>query len=400
MTLKSIVRKSFFFISVAIISVTCAPLQVLADETFYSGNDILFYDKNASPDVCATSGSNLVGGDNVERAWNFFIGRSLSSQQTAGILGNLLKESGGSGDLDPGIEEVTTRADKGYGIAQWTFGRRDALEQAARNQGVPSSDLGFQLEYLYQEMEVRKTSPKATNKGLGSPGDTEIESMKKMTSIIDATVLFHDSFERSADTAQEVIDNRGGAAQEVFNRLSSNTAGGGSGPNANCAQFTGGDLQETAFAYAWPEYHSPPYTNKKPEYDAAVSRAQTEGRYVGGLQYPGIDCGGFVTTLMIDSGFEPEYNYSGKGGNTVTQEQWVKDNWTTLGNGSSIDTSTLLPGDVAFSTRHTFVYVGDIDGFDSNIASASLGGTNRGWRSPMAGRESLTSSSVTWYRKG
>ena len=86
----------------------------------------------------------------------------------------------------------------------------------------------------------------------------------------------------------------------------------------------------------------------------------------------------------------------------------------------------LKPGDVAFSPGHTFIFVGGTgkqgdpkitilkeprDGIaqdttlgagDKNwhgVASASISFTGESWRSPMAGHESLTSSSVTWYRK-
>jgi N-acetylmuramoyl-L-alanine amidase len=161
-----------------------------------------------------------------------------------------------------------------------------------------------------------------------------------------------------------------------------------------------GDLAKTILAYAWPDYHAAPYTNKKPEYDAAVKKAQSEGRYVGGGQYPGIDCGGFVTTLMIDSGFEPKYNSSGKGGNVVSQHDWATKNWQKVGDGSSIDVSKLQPGDVAYSSDlgHTFVYAGTIPGFHSKIASASYSTTGQSWRTPMAGHESPTGG-VTWYRK-
>ena len=59
----------------------------------------------------------------------------------------------------------------------------------------------------------------------------------------------------------------------------------------------------------------------------------------------------------------------------------------------------LQPGDVAMRTGHTFIFVGDIEGFDSNIASASYSANCNNARSPMAGRESITDSRLTWYRK-
>lgn len=193
-----------------------------------------------------------------------------------------------------------------------------------------------------------------------------------------------------ADGITEGIRQALGAAQQDGG--AADCVGGGS-------NFAGGNLSETVLAYAWPEHHSAPYFRMMPAYKTAVEKAQSEGRYVGGGIHPGIDCGGFVTTLLIDSGFEPNYNHSGRGGNTVTQKAWADANWQRLGSGSGIDTGTLQPGDVAFSPGHTFVYVGDIPNFGSKIASASYSTTGASWRTPMAGSESITSGSVTWYRK-
>lgn len=190
---------------------------------------------------------------------------------------------------------------------------------------------------------------------------------------------------------------------EAFVGSAPSTTAASEDTSSSCESFSGGDLSETTLAYAWPEYHEPNYTTLKPPYEKAVKAATSSGRYVGGGTYPGVDCGGFVTTLLVDSGFEPKYNHGGKiadgAGPTPTQEAWANTNWTKLGSGSTMDTGKLEPGDVAFSPGHTFVYVGSISGFKSKIASASYSPSNTSWRSPMAGAESLTSGEVTWYRK-
>lgn len=175
------------------------------------------------------------------------------------------------------------------------------------------------------------------------------------------------------------------------------------------SSITPGDLSAATLAYAWPDYHPAPYTTRKPEYAAAADKAQKMGMYIGAtVEYCAakgkvvdgvdVDCGGFVTRLVIDSGWDTSYNYSGKladgAGPTDAQKTWLDAHWQNLGNASSIDTATLMPGDVAISGGHTFIYVGTISGFNSKIASASLCE-----RAPMAGRESLTNGDFTWYRK-
>ncbi|HEX5456198.1 MAG TPA: phage tail tip lysozyme [Candidatus Saccharimonadales bacterium] len=154
-----------------------------------------------------------------------------------------------------------------------------------------------------------------------------------------------------------------------------------------------GDLLKTVKNYAWPNY-SETKSDPVPAYKSAIDKAQNQGQYVGQIY---TDCGGFVTRAMIDSGFEPNYNYGGKlsdgAGNTVNQEQWLKANWQKI---SVSDTNDLQPGDVAISNTvadHTYMYVGHIDGFNGAFASASQGS-----RAPMASSAWLLTS-FDWYRK-
>ena len=164
-----------------------------------------------------------------------------------------------------------------------------------------------------------------------------------------------------------------------------------------------GEFQELVLAYAWPTYHPAPFIDKMPAYAAAVDQSIAEGRYTGGGDNggPGIDCGGFVTILVQNSGLASDYN-TDPAGNTTRQEQWMKENnWILInGNpGTVVDTSLLQAGDVAMSDGHTFIYVGEIPGFDSVIASASIGGASA--RAPMAGTEDLLmgeGAPIRWYR--
>jgi N-acetylmuramoyl-L-alanine amidase len=169
------------------------------------------------------------------------------------------------------------------------------------------------------------------------------------------------------------------------------------------SDFAGGDFEKTLLAYAWPNYHKPNYLDKMPAYAKAVTAATKAGRYVGGGVNPGIDCGGFVTTLMIDSGFEPNYNYGSKlsagAGPTGNQEAWMKANWQSIGNSNGKNAADLKQGDVAINGEHTYVYVGKVAGFDSITASASYSPHNTAWRAPMAGPELPNTPGFRWYRK-
>ena len=175
-----------------------------------------------------------------------------------------------------------------------------------------------------------------------------------------------------------------------------------SGDGCSGSSAATGNLSQTVTSYAWPNYRG--LDDKSTDGYQEAWRKAGDGVYRGAPGASsgdiGIDCGAFVTRLLIDSGFEPNYNYGGKSsagaGNTISQEKWMKENWQSLGTGGTIDAATLAPGDVAINDNHTFVYVGDVPGFESKskIASASLGE-----RAPMSDNQSATDASFNWYRK-
>src|SRR5690606_18056597 len=130
------------------------------DELFYSSNEILYYEPGTGcvePGVSYSTRMDLpslVGNDNAEKIWNFFIDKGLTAEQTAGIMGNIRKES----NFEPDITEGDPSwAGAGFGIMQWTGQdkdgdgindldprgpiRRTQLENAAKEAGVQPSDL-------------------------------------------------------------------------------------------------------------------------------------------------------------------------------------------------------------------------------------------------------------------
>lgn len=393
------------------------------DVDFYQSNDILYYDPSASA-ACTTVGAphsspldipSLSGSENAEKIWNFLTDpkQGLSDEQAAGVMGNIEQESGYLPDKEEGSDSAGSRADLGYGIVQWTFGRRTALELAAIEKGVPVSDLGFQLAYMVQESQGREVSSNAADIGLGTVGDNEWETLKKMKTVEDATVFWHNNFEASADSKEKVLEVRGGYARKAYERFSgkgvasNDSSSGGAGCTPGSAAGSG-DLTALLLEYAHPEYYennySGPVPPPKPAYLDIATKLANEGKWVGGGQaeigIPGIDCGGFVSILLTQSGMEPDYNFGldmdrGSSNQEYGQLPWAKRNWKFLGNGGAINTSDLRPGDVAYSNGHTFIFVGQVNGFASQYASSSYAW----WRAPMAGGgfETATSPDYVWY---
>lgn len=197
----------------------------------------------------------------------------------------------------------------------------------------------------------------------------------------------------------------GGGWQNVANiaKAANSTISGSSSTSGSCDGAVSGDLSSTVKAYAWPDYHPAPYPKQKPAYKKAVEEADNKKLYRGGTAYPGNDCGGFITLAMRNSGYEKGYNHNGKGSYTglspsesKTQWKWLQDNWDKI---NPRTTGDLQSGDVAINSSHTFMYVGKIDGFNSEYASASWNTGGGPGRAPMAGNESIAISGFTWYRK-
>src|SRR5580765_5689939 len=74
--------------------------------------------KGMSPETTASGGCAPIIAANEQAAYAFFIGKGLSSVQSAGIIGNLDVESG----VDP--TKYQCGGGPGRGIAQWSAGGR------------------------------------------------------------------------------------------------------------------------------------------------------------------------------------------------------------------------------------------------------------------------------------
>ncbi len=384
------------------------------DPDFYDSNSIQFFDPCEA--ACSSSGAiggaaptSLTGADNYEKVWNYFTGRGLSAVVTAGMMGNLEKESHG---MYPwALEANPSHAGQGFGIIQWTGGRRTAVENALRAGGITPADytdanmdkgLLFQLNYLWDEMEQgyggwEQYSSETSVGDMAYLDTVNPNSQFTPSGLGDmagkgSLLRIHSNFVRSADTvANGRIVKRMEYGLEFFEKFNG-TAG------ASCGGANG-NFQQTVLDYVLPDYAGKGVTGKskaRPAYVAAADAQDAAGKYTGNGASPWYaDCGGFVT-ILVSNTIDPTYNTreTGGGGPTGTQYEWLKKNWDLVGRGGDVDVASLIPGDVFIQDGHTFIFIGDVQGISSNRASAS----NMS-RVPMAGRESLTDGSGWWYRK-
>ncbi len=161
------------------------------------------------------------------------------------------------------------------------------------------------------------------------------------------------------------------------------------GDGNNNGSADGGSLADLVKRWAWPDYKNAGFIQRMPDYAAYID---TKAKYTGGAcadGTKGVDCGAFVSNIIVASGWDPNYAV----GSTSVQYTYLNANWTKV-----TDTSSLKLGDVGYRPGHVILYVGEIDGFHSKTASASLcSGEHR--RAPMAGSPNENLSNYTWYRK-
>ena len=161
--------------------------------------------------------------------WNFLKYKGLSDYAAAAVLGNIQAEC----NFDPAAIESATG--KGFGLIQWTGGRRTALEAAAKKAGVSPSDLQFQLEYLWKESLDPNSS---YGKSLTKAG------FYTATSASDAAKIFHDVVEKSADSDARIKTNRCDTAEKWYAKFKGTSAG-----NVGSATISGN-------ASSWADYVS------------------------------------------------------------------------------------------------------------------------------------------------
>ncbi|MEJ1107192.1 MULTISPECIES: phage tail tip lysozyme [unclassified Kribbella] len=308
--------------------------------------------------------SDLVGSNNQQKAFNYFVSNGYSKEQSAGIVGNMIHESG----VEPGRLQntppgkVTNPSDAvdsslGWGIVQWTPAGK--MIRPSREAGVDDAVIGsleYQLEFLKKQLAGETAIPEK------NAGDM----VKGTTSAADAAVAFGRYYERfagSEDLSNPRYTQRKTAATEVLS-----TFGGGAttdGTGGGCGAGNG-DIVKTALQLAWdtPNHGFDP----KPGY----REAQKE--YNGSTGYNELtDCGVFVATVMVMSGVDKDYARRG----TTIQREYVRNSSKYQVFENLTNEGQLKPGDIFVHSGHTFIYTGNYKGGDGktyNAASASLNG--------------------------
>ena len=139
--------------------------------------------------------------------WNFFIDKGCSKQVTAGIMGNIYRES----NMIPNLKSQYSSA---YGLFQWLGARLDWLKDFAKKKGTSYTDAMTQLEFAWWEMTEEPYTSGLFKKRYGS-----IENFIKLTDIEEATYGFLKCFERANET-EKGLQKRYAFARDYYNQYS------------------------------------------------------------------------------------------------------------------------------------------------------------------------------------
>jgi hypothetical protein len=177
--------------NLGVVNLTCAGDQTCTPSPVGSEAD----GPDTAPScTCSISDPDLLGNDNPEKAFRYFLQKGLSPIQAAGILGNMLQESGVDPEKIQGGKrspDPHSAGSKGWGIIQWTPGAK--VINIAKNAGIttPINDLGTQLEIVWWHMT--HTSPTGAKNMLAG--------YQTKTTIADAVNEFEEKMEGAGKPA-------------------------------------------------------------------------------------------------------------------------------------------------------------------------------------------------------
>lgn len=176
--------------------------------------------KQAFLSACTSGGSSAApsappasSGNQAKAVWDTLLANGFSQEAAAGILGNLQQES----NVDP---TTMQNGGPGMGLAQWSRGGRwdngpRSMLSFAGTRGMDPWEASTQIQFMIYEMS-------------DAWGGFNLESFRNMTDIAQATVYFHDVFERSADSGAFVNTIRVGYSQMWYAQLSTGSSKSGS----------------------------------------------------------------------------------------------------------------------------------------------------------------------------
>jgi hypothetical protein len=197
-------RKFILGFMSALVLATPAARAITAEDFRAAINDTVFYGTDTATCNASLTDISLSGADNTEKAFKYFLGQGLTPVQTAGILGNFLRES----NMNPAIQQDKSndpfpKDGVGFGIAQWTFtSRQQPLVDYAKSLNQPVTSLAVQLGYTWKELHSNRAGV--------------LPKLQATTTVEDATYVWKVYFEGPADKEGKEMGLRISNAKDVL----------------------------------------------------------------------------------------------------------------------------------------------------------------------------------------
>lgn len=278
--------------------------------------------------------SGLYGSNIEENVWFALRNAGYSEIATAAVMGNIANESGFN------AAAIEQGSGVGFGLCQWSYGRRTALEAYSESKGVEPSDLQTQIEFLLAEINPSGGANGYASFQMGSRSSSLYDGnrytyndWKDAEDIATATTAFMALFERpSYSSSLNHLDRRIDDANNYYELFQ--------GREAPTSDTRIGQINLTGENY-----------NKMAEMLAEAIRIceddsytySQENRY-GEHQY---DCSSFVYRLYNEY-FGIEVPTSTRGYSAANQ-YYV----------GPVDSVELQPGDVLWRSGHVEIYIGN-----------------------------------------
>jgi hypothetical protein len=187
---------------------------------------------------CSCSATTiLTGKDNEEKTWNYLVSLGLSDEQTAGVMGNIMQESGFDPErIQGGGDSINPSAagGGGYGIVQWTPGSKLVNDLSAAKISGAAYELATQLSLVGYEM--KNSTPVGYSDLLKA-----IEQIKDASA---AALFFDQQFEGGTDPggireqyAQQILQEYAGTGGTVTQGATGGCSSSSSSPD--CTSATG-----------------------------------------------------------------------------------------------------------------------------------------------------------------
>ena len=215
--------RTFILLGLAVVIASPSQVAIAIDYNSSTEHLLPYYREGSTlANSSCQSSINLVGDGNEEKAFSYFLGKQLSAEQSAGIVGNLIAESG----VDPTRKQ--NGGGPGRGIAQWEIGsasgRWEILLSFAAANNLDELELGTQLEYLWFEF----TGEPQTDGVAGGAEAAAYRDLITQTTVAGAAESFMTKFERPRDQSQAKINYRASLAQAVFDKFAGSASSVGS----------------------------------------------------------------------------------------------------------------------------------------------------------------------------